>query len=122
MRVHDAGVDDLLQIGRFARLAGLSVGSLRHYDELDLRRPARIDPATGYRFYRRAQLNLARQIVRLRDLEVPLETIRELLGTDDPVEQRRVLRNTGAVSRRGCSASSGCSTSSVRSLRRTHRP
>ena len=31
---------DLLSIGRFARLAGLSVGALRHYDELDLLRPA----------------------------------------------------------------------------------
>lgn len=28
-------------IGRFARLAGLSVGALRHDDELDLRRPDR---------------------------------------------------------------------------------
>ena len=37
-------MDDLLTIGRFARLAGLSVGALRHYDELDLLRPARIDP------------------------------------------------------------------------------
>ena len=86
-------MDDLLQIGRFARLAGLSVGSLRHYDELDLLRPARIDPGTGYRFYRRDQLDVAREIVRLRDLEVPLETIRELLATDDPAERRRLLRD-----------------------------
>ena len=38
-------MDDLLTIGRFARLAGLSVGALRHYDELDLLRPAGTDPA-----------------------------------------------------------------------------
>lgn len=31
---------DLLVIGRFARLAGLSVGAFRHYDELDPMRPA----------------------------------------------------------------------------------
>ena len=48
--------DDLRSIGRFARLAGLSVGALRHYDELDLLRPADIDRFTGYRRYRRAQL------------------------------------------------------------------
>ena len=88
-----AGMDGLLQIGRFARLAGLSVGSLRHYDELDLLRPARIDPSSGYRFYRPDQLDVARQIVRYRDLEVPLETIRELLATDDPAERRRLLRH-----------------------------
>ncbi len=83
--------DDLLSIGRFARLAGLSVGALRHYDELDLLRPADIDRFTGYRHYRRAQLETARTIARLRDLEVPLDEIREVLAMDDPAEQRRRL-------------------------------
>ena len=83
--------DDLLPIGRFARLAGLTVGALRHYDELDLLRPARIDPETGYRSYGRDQLETAWTIVRLRDLEVPLETIREFVATDDPAERRRLM-------------------------------
>lgn len=83
--------DDLLVIGRFARLAGLSVGALRHYDELDLFRPAFIDPATGYRSYRRDQLATAQAIARLRDLEVPLDAIRAYLAADDPTDQRRVL-------------------------------
>ena len=85
-------MDELLPIGQFARLSGLSVGALRHYDELDLLRPARTDPFTNYRLYRRDQLAAARTIVRMRDLEVPLETIRELLATDDPAEHRRLLR------------------------------
>jgi DNA-binding transcriptional MerR regulator len=83
--------DDLLSIGRFARLAGLSVGALRHYDELDLLRPADIDRFTGYRRYRRAQLETARTIARLRDLELPLDEIQEVLAMDDPAEQRRRL-------------------------------
>ncbi|MFL5669695.1 MAG: MerR family transcriptional regulator [Chloroflexota bacterium] len=82
---------DLLTIGRFARLTGLSIGALRHYDELDLLRPARTDPTTGYRLYAREQIEAARTIVRLRDLELPLETIREYLATDDPAEARRLL-------------------------------
>ena len=44
-------MDDLPTIGRFARLAGLRVGALRHYDELDLLGPARTDPFTSYRLY-----------------------------------------------------------------------
>jgi DNA-binding transcriptional MerR regulator len=79
--------DELLPIGRFARLSGLSIGALRHYDELDLLRPADVDPATGYRRYRRAQLERARTIARLRELELPLEDVREVLATDDPAEQ-----------------------------------
>src|SRR5947207_8828982 len=38
-------MDDLIPIGRFARLSGLTIGALRHYDELDLLRPADVDPA-----------------------------------------------------------------------------
>ena len=82
-----------LVIGRFARLTGLSVGALRHYDELDLLRPAWVDPETGYRSYRSDQLETARTIVRLRDLELPLDGIRDYLGTDDPGERRRILED-----------------------------
>jgi DNA-binding transcriptional MerR regulator len=82
---------DLLVIGRFARLAGLSVGALRHYDELDLLRPAFVDPVTGYRSYRREQLATGQAIARLRDLELPLDSIRAYLAADDPADQRRVL-------------------------------
>ena len=39
-QIHTAG---LLPIGRFARLTGLSIGALRHYDELDLLRPIDVD-------------------------------------------------------------------------------
>lgn len=82
---------DLLPIGRFARLAGLSVGALRHYDELDLLRPADVDRFTGYRRYRRSQLESARTIARLRDLEMSIDEIREVLASDDPAERRRRL-------------------------------
>jgi DNA-binding transcriptional MerR regulator len=94
-------VDELLPIGRFARLAGLSVGALRHYDELDLLRPAEVDRLTGYRRYRRQQLDEARIIARLRSLEVPLDEIREILGTDDPTERgQRIAAHRSRVEAR----------------------
>jgi DNA-binding transcriptional MerR regulator len=86
-----ADMDDLLAIGRFARLTGLSIGALRHYDELDVLRPAEVDRSSGYRRYRREQLETGRTIARLRELDVPIEEIRRILGTDDPAEQRRRL-------------------------------
>jgi DNA-binding transcriptional MerR regulator len=83
--------EDLLSIGRFARLAGLTVGALRHYDEQDLLRPAAIDRFTGYRRYRREQLETARTIARLRDLEMPLDEVRAVLATDDPGRRRELV-------------------------------
>lgn len=80
--------DNLLSIGRFSRLTGISVGALRHYDELDLLRPAEVDRFTGYRRYRRDQIETGRAIARLRDLEAPLDEIRSVLAVDDPVAQR----------------------------------
>ena len=115
-------MDDLLTIGRFARLAGLSVGALRHYDELDLLRAARTDPFTSYRLYARGQLETARLIVRLRDLEVPLDTIRLFVAADDPAERRRLMREHHAGSRPGRSGSSACCISSASSARRTRSP
>lgn len=83
--------DELLSIGRFARLVGLSVGALRHYDELDLLRPAAVDRSTGYRRYRTEQLETARVIARLRELEMPLDEIRDVVAIDDPAERGRRL-------------------------------
>lgn len=88
--------DNRLAIGRFARLTGLSIGALRHYDELDLLRPAEVDRFTGYRYYAQGQVEIGRAIARLRDLEVPLEEIRAVLGSDDPAEQRRRVAGQAA--------------------------
>ena len=48
----------LLPIGRFARLTELTVKALRHYAEIGLLEPARVDEATGYRFYALEQADL----------------------------------------------------------------
>ena len=92
----DDAPDDRLSIGRFARLTGLSIGALRHYDELDLLRPVDVDRFTAYRSYAVDQVELGRAIARLRDLEVPLEEIRAVLRTDDPGEQRRRVASHAA--------------------------
>lgn len=74
---------ELLPIGAFARLCRLSVKQLRHYDEVGLLTPARVDPATGYRYYRRDQVRDAMAIALLRTLDVPLGAIAEVLGGDE---------------------------------------
>jgi DNA-binding transcriptional MerR regulator len=72
----------MLSIGRFADATGLTVKALRHYDEIGLLVPARVDSSNGYRYYDTAQIEDAVTIRRLRALELPLEEIRELLRAD----------------------------------------
>jgi DNA-binding transcriptional MerR regulator len=82
--------DERLSIGRFARLAGLSVGALRHYHEQGLLHPASIDADSGYRSYRRDQLDDARLIARLRELDIGLPAVRAILDTD-PTQRQPLL-------------------------------
>jgi DNA-binding transcriptional MerR regulator len=70
---------DLLTIGAFARLAHLSPKALRLYDELRLLPPARVDPDTGYRWYSHDQLAIARRVSLLRQLDMPLARIRQVI-------------------------------------------
>lgn len=76
----------LLPIGQFARLCRLSVKQLRHYDELGLLRPARVDGGTGYRYYAREQAREALSIGLLRSLDVPLPAIGRVLAGDQVAE------------------------------------
>lgn len=69
----------MLSIGEFARLAGVSVRMLRHYDQLDLLRPQRVDPASGYRSYAASQLGRANRLIALKDLGFTLEQVGRLL-------------------------------------------
>ena len=72
----------MLTIGRFADATGLTVRALRHYDDIGLLAPARVDPDTGYRYYEDAQIEDAVTIRRLRALELPLEEIHDLVHVD----------------------------------------
>ena len=72
-------------IGEFARRSRLSVKALRLYDELGVLVPARVDEASGYRYYDAAQLEAARLVAMFRQLELPLAAIKELLVCD-PVD------------------------------------
>jgi DNA-binding transcriptional MerR regulator len=74
------GVDvEQLSIGEFSRATHLSQKALRLYDELGLLPPAYVDPGNGYRYYDVDQLDRARTISRLRQLDVPLAQIHAIV-------------------------------------------
>lgn len=74
--------DDLLTIGAFAARARLSAKALRLYDRLGLLTPAHVDETTGYRYYRAGQVERARLVALLRQLDMPLARIAWVLGAE----------------------------------------
>jgi DNA-binding transcriptional MerR regulator len=76
-------------IGAAARLGGVSVRTLRYYDEIGLLRPVWVDPSTGYRWYEPGQLHRLHRIVALRDLGVRLAEIALLLDEDLSIDELR---------------------------------
>ena len=98
--------DSLLPIGRFARATGLTVKALRHYAEIGVLRPTRVDATTGYRYYALTQTRTAAVIARLRAFDIPLAEVAVLLETDDDTlrerlkAHRRVLADGLADARR----------------------
>jgi DNA-binding transcriptional MerR regulator len=79
-----------VSIGEFARRSRLSVKALRLYDERGVLVPARVDGASGYRYYDPAQLEAARLIAMLRQLGLPLAAIKELIACDPDVIAERI--------------------------------
>ncbi|MEW1722584.1 MerR family transcriptional regulator [Streptomyces sp. NPDC093109] len=71
---------ELLTIGDFSARSRLSPKALRLYDRLGLLAPARVDPATGYRWYRPDQVEQARLVALLRQLDMPLARIAEVVA------------------------------------------
>lgn len=93
--------EGLLRIGEVARLFNLSVGTLRHYEQLGLLEPAHIDPASGYRYYGARQLSTLNTISNLRVLDLPLAQIREFVATRDVnLMQRQLAQQQELIERK----------------------
>jgi DNA-binding transcriptional MerR regulator len=71
----------LLSIGEFAAATQLSQKALRIYDEQRLLPPARIDTATGYRYYGSDQVPLGRLVRTLREMNLSLTDIANVVGS-----------------------------------------
>ncbi len=80
----DEGVWDVeeISIGEFARRSRLSIKALRLYDRRHVLVPARVDEVSGYRYYDVAQLQDARLVAMLRQLDFSLGAIRKLVACD----------------------------------------
>ena len=87
-----AVVEPLLSIGEFSKATYLSVKALRHYHDVGLLQPAVIDPSSGYRQYAPGQIATAQAIRRFRDLDMPIDDVRQVLeAPDEPTRNRTIL-------------------------------
>lgn len=94
-----------LKVKEVSRLAGISVRTLHHYDEIGLLRPDTVTEA-GYRIYSDHDMERLQQVLFFRELGFSLKEIGRILGSPafDRLEalelQRRMLEEKMAHTRR----------------------
>lgn len=76
----------MLKIGDFSKLSRVSIRMLRHYDEIGLLSPMKVDPDTGYRYYGEIQLPIVGRIAALKAMGFGLTAIGEMLEDYDDKE------------------------------------
>lgn len=91
---------NLLAIGAFANTSQLSLKALRLYAQLGILTPSYVEPESGYRYYHAMQLQRARHIRLLRQIEMPLATIRRVLEASPAEAEQLVLEHCAALEER----------------------
>ena len=72
----------MFTVRQLSKLAGVTPRALRHYDDIGLLKPSQIGE-NGYRYYgEEARLKL-QQILFYRELDMPLDEIRKIMGRRD---------------------------------------
>lgn len=81
----------MIRIGDFARLSGVSIATLRHYDEEGLLSPCFVNPDSGYRYFESEQLRQVHRILLFKELGLSLSEIREVLKEAVGIQEVRQL-------------------------------
>lgn len=81
-------------VGDLAKLTGITVRALHHYDEIGLVRPSQ-RTAAGYRLYDDADVVRLQQVLLFRELGLPLDEIAAVI--DDSTRREDVLREHRSV-------------------------
>lgn len=81
----------MYKIGEFSKLSFVTVQALRHYDEIGLLKPAKLEQLTGYRYYSADQLPRIQYILALKNLGLSLDDISMLVNDNLSFEDMRKL-------------------------------
>ncbi len=66
----------LYKIGDFSNVSGISIRTIRYYDDIDLFKPKEVDLFTNYRYYTIEQLDDLKLINELKEIGFSLEEIK----------------------------------------------
>ena len=80
----------LFTIGQFASLHGINKKTLMWYDEIDLFKPA-IIKENGYRYYTYYQSKTLEIILMMKDLNIPLKTIKQYIQNRSAENLKNIL-------------------------------
>ena len=72
----------MLTVKQLSKLAGVTPRTLHHYDEIGLLKPSRVGD-NGYRYYGEESVLRLQQILFYRELGIPLEDIKKIMGRRD---------------------------------------
>ena len=67
-----------LRIGDFSNIVGVSVKTIRFYEEKGLIKPAYIDKYTGYRYYDEKNIEQILMILQYKNMGFTLEEIKNI--------------------------------------------
>ncbi len=72
-----------MTIGEFSNITGLTIKALRYYDRINILKPSYINEETGYRYYKRNQMQFANILLLASTLDIPLKKLSEYMKEDE---------------------------------------
>src|SRR3990172_4234112 len=72
----------MFTVKQLSKMAGITSRTLHYYDEIGLLKPSRVGD-NGYRYYGEESVLRLQQILFYRELDIPLEDIKKIIGRRD---------------------------------------
>jgi DNA-binding transcriptional MerR regulator len=95
----------MFTVKQLSQLAGITPRTLHYYDEIGLLKPSRVGD-NGYRYYEEESLLRLQQILLYRELDMPLEKIKRVMGRHDfdvlaalEIHRRELVKRIGQMER-----------------------
>lgn len=86
-------------VKEISKITGISIRTLRYYDEIGLLKPARVTEA-GYRLYDDQKLEKLQEILFYKELEIPLSDIKKIMENPEYDKQKALAVQKSLLERK----------------------